>query len=82
MFQLEKSISEKNNSYSAKIFMSVGGMEGKMMIGVMTSFADSLRSDFKDLKITSHIFEDENHMSVMPANISRTLRVLYGKKED
>ncbi|MEO6134203.1 MAG: alpha/beta hydrolase-fold protein, partial [Ginsengibacter sp.] len=82
MFKLEKSVSEKNNSLHAKIFMSVGGNEGKMMNGAMTSFADSLRSDFKNLKITTHIFEDENHMSVMPANISRTLKVLYGKKEN
>ena len=82
MFKLEKSVSEKNNSLNAKIFMSVGGKEGKMMIGAMTSFADSLRNDFKGLNITTHVFEDEDHMSVMPANISRTLKVLYGKKEN
>ena len=82
MFKLEKSISEKNNSLTAKIFMSVGGKEGKMMIAVMTSFADSLRNDFKGLNITTHVFEDEDHMSVMPANISRSLKVLYGKKEN
>lgn len=59
--------------------MSVGGKEGLMMIGVMASFADLLRSDFKGLSVTPHVFEDEDHMSVMPANISRTLKVLYGK---
>lgn len=82
MFKLEKSVSEKNNFLHAKIFMSVGGNEGKMMVEVMNSFADSLRNDFKDIEITSHVFEDEDHMSVMPANISRTLKVLYGKKEN
>lgn len=82
LFQLEKSVSKNNNSLSAHIFMSVGGNEGKMMIGVITSFADSLRNDFKELNITTHIFEDEDHLSVMPANISRTLKVLYGKKEN
>lgn len=82
MFKLEKSVSEKNNPLNAKIFMSAGGNEGKMMIGAMTSFADSLRNDFKGLNIITHVFEDEDHMSVMPANISRTLKVLYGKKEN
>ena len=83
MFKLEKLYSEKNTSLPAKVFMSVGSLEGKTMTPVMTAFADTLRSrNYDGLNLTTHIFDDEDHMSVMPANISRTLRVLYGKKEN
>lgn len=83
MFKLEKLYSEKNASLPAKVFMSVGSLEGKTMTPVVTAFADTLRSrNYTGLNLTTHVFEDEDHMSVMPANISRTLRVLYGKKEN
>ncbi|MEO7265013.1 MAG: alpha/beta hydrolase-fold protein [Ferruginibacter sp.] len=83
IFNVEKAFSEKNTSLPVKIFMSVGSLEGSSMTPVMSAFADSLRSrNYKGLNLTSHIFEDENHMSVVPAMISRTLRVLYGKKKD
>lgn len=83
MINLEKLYSQKNTSLPAKVFMSVGSLEGKSMTPVMKAFADSLRSrNYKGLNLTTHVFEDEDHMSVMPANISRTLKVLYGKKEN
>ena len=82
LFNVEKSFSEKNTSLPARVFMSVGSLESNSMTPVMTAFADSLRSrNYKGLNLTAHIFEDENHMSVVPAMISRTLRVLYGKKK-
>lgn len=62
----------------AKIFISAGGLEGKYMIQGMTAFGD-LFSTGKGIKLTSHIFDDEDHKLVMPAIISRTLRILYGK---
>ncbi len=82
IFNVEKSFSQKNTALSAKVFMSVGSQEGNSMTPVMAAFADSLRSrNYTGLKLTSHMFEDENHMSVVPAMISRTLRVLYGKSK-
>ncbi len=81
MFNVEKSYSQKNTSLPAKVFMSVGSLEGSSMTPVMTAFTDSLRSrNYTGLNLTSHIFENETHMSVVPAMISRTLRVLYRKK--
>ena len=60
--------------------MSVGSLEGEM-VKLMTDFADSLKTHhYKGLTLNQQIFENENHMSVIPASISRTLRVLYPKK--
>ena len=83
MFNMEKIFSEHNQSLPVQVFMSVGSLEGKSMTPVMTAFADSLRSrNYKGLNLSTHIFEDETHMSVMPAMISRTLRVLYSAKKE
>jgi predicted alpha/beta superfamily hydrolase len=82
MFKMEKAFSEHHTSLPVQVFMSVGNLEGNAMTPVMTAFADALKSrNYKDLKLTTQLFEDENHMSVVPAMISRTLRVLYGVKK-
>jgi predicted alpha/beta superfamily hydrolase len=42
MFTLEKSFSNHNNTLNAKVFITVGSLEGDM-VTLMTSFADSLK---------------------------------------
>ena len=82
MFKLEKTFSEHHRSLPVQVFMSVGSLEGKSMTPVMTAFADSLKSrNYKDLTLSTYIFDNENHMSVVPAMVSRTLRVLYAAKK-
>jgi len=64
------------------VFISVGGLEGSDMIPAMTKFCTSLKSAaYKNIDLTWKIFEDETHSSVIPAMFSRTLSVLYGKKQ-
>jgi len=83
MFNMEKTFSEHHQSLPVQIFMSCGSLEGELMVPVMTAFADSLRSrNYKGLNLTTHIFEDETHHSVIPAMISRTLTVLYSAKKE
>jgi uncharacterized protein len=63
------------------IFISVGAQEGPTMVPIIEKFSALLgsRADHK-LVITSHIFEDETHSSVVPASCSRTLSVLYKRQ--
>jgi len=83
MLNMEKIFSEHNQSLPVQIFMSCGSLEGKSMTTFRTAFADSLRSrNYKGLILTTHIFEDETHLSVIPAMISRTLTVLYSTKKE
>ena len=35
---------------------------------------------YEGLRWTAHMFEDENHNSVVPATISRGLRYIYGSQ--
>jgi len=78
IYNIEKSFSELHQDLSAQVFLSVGSREGANMTSGMTAFADSLNSrNYEGLELTVHTFEDEGHMSVIPAMISRTLTVLY-----
>ena len=82
MFDIEKSYSENHSELPAKVFMSVGSLEGKSMTPVMTEFADTLRSrNYNGLYLTTYVFEGETHTSVVPAMISRTLKVLYSPEK-
>ena len=82
MFKIEKSFSETNQKLNAQVFISVGSREGESMVSKMTAFADSLkRHNYLELTLTSQIFDNETHVSVLPASISRTLRVLYKAKK-
>lgn len=79
MITFENTFAKHNKTISANVFFSAGALEGDMMIGPMTAFINALKShNYKDLRITSQIFEDETHLSVVPACSSRTLKVLFG----
>lgn len=87
---LNQAVSELENKYDnkiqwnippTKVFISVGRLEGSSMIPAMvklSTYLDDLNSDKIDLEW--YIFENETHLSVLSANMSRTLSVLYGKK--
>ena len=79
MVTIENTIVNQNTTISANVFFSAGALEGDMMISPMTAFANNLKSyNYKGLQVTSHIFEDETHVSVVAACSSRTLKVLFG----
>ncbi len=72
----------------AKVFMSAGSQEEVMMppfrdapaafVSHVRSFATRLRGrGYDGLELTTHIFEDESHVSVVPGAMSRGLRVMF-----
>jgi predicted alpha/beta superfamily hydrolase len=66
---------------ASKVFISVGEEEGSQMVPEMIKLAITLEDmEYKNVELTWKIFENETHQSVIPANLSRTLKVLYGKK--
>lgn len=79
MVTLADSTAQRNPNLKASIFISAGSMEGDFMITPVNNFIQHLKSNFTDLSITSKIFEDETHLSVVPAASSRTLKVLYSQ---
>ncbi len=79
MVALADSVAKRNPNMEASIFISAGSLEGDFMIGPLNNFIQSLKNNFPNLNITNKIFEDETHLSVVPAASSRTLKVLYAQ---
>lgn len=63
-----------------KVFISVGKLEDPSMVSTMVKLSTYLEDlDYDRIDLDWQIFENETHTSVLPANLSRTLSVLYGK---
>jgi hypothetical protein len=63
----------------AQVFFSIGALEGDMMLTPYETFLDSLRDkNLESLQISSQIFENETHLSVVPVSSTRTMKILYG----
>jgi predicted alpha/beta superfamily hydrolase len=77
MVAIADSTARQNPNIKASVFISAGTLEGDFMIKPVNNFTQSLKNNFSQLNITSKMFEDETHLSVVPAASSRTLRVLY-----
>lgn len=66
---------------ASKVFISVGELEGSRMVPTMVKLSTHLEEmKSGNIELEQFIFENETHLSVMSANMSRTLSVLYGKK--
>jgi len=79
MIRNEKFYSSQNMELSAKVFFSVGGSEDPLMLTPFNAFTNSIKSrNYNGLSMTVKIFDEETHLSVVPACSSRTLKVLYG----
>jgi predicted alpha/beta superfamily hydrolase len=78
MFKRESAYSEQFEDLSARVFLSAGTLERAGYLPNMIRLAERLMSrNYESLQLQSHIFEDEMHLSVIPATFSRGLRFLF-----
>jgi hypothetical protein len=64
-----------------KVFMSVGTIDKASMLPGMLKFCTHLENNaYKNIDLNYQVFDNETHISVLPASLSRTVSVLYGKK--
>ena len=78
-FAYESDFAANNARLSAKVFMSVGGLEKEYTIANMQRLARTLQDrGYDGLELTTCIFEHETHLSVAPAAMSRGLRAVFG----
>ena len=68
------------------LFLSVGGLEedsekpeddSKMVTNARMMASQLEDRGYPNLRLTFHVFEDETHLSVIPATISRGLRDVF-----
>jgi len=78
IFDYEKAYSKKYTSLVAHIYLSMGAMEPEFMLNNWHEMIDILRSrDYNGLEITSHLFDEEIHVSVGPAAFTRGMRAVF-----
>jgi predicted alpha/beta superfamily hydrolase len=78
LFRFEQAYFDSHGDLDAKVFMSYGSMEDDVGIANMYKMKALLLSRaYPNLKLETHLFEDENHGSVSPGAFSRGLRTIY-----
>jgi predicted alpha/beta superfamily hydrolase len=89
MLTYESNYAESHNDLPVRVFMSVGGREESddplPLIEPRHQFVTNIKTlartlqerNYPGMQLTSHVFEDETHMSVIPATFSRGLRVVF-----
>jgi len=78
-FEYEANYAANNSDLAARVFMSVGAAEPEHMITDMEKMAKALRDrNYSSLELTTHVFDGETHLSVIPATMSRGLRAVFG----
>jgi len=81
-FAAESTFATTHSALLAHVFLSVGAEEGKTMVPPMRQFGEQLgKRGYQGLTLDTVVFQGESHTSVIPAMVSRTLRVLYSKKK-
>ena len=80
LYTYEKEYAATHNDLNATLFMTAGGAEDSVMIANVNKMAAQLESrNYPGLKVETHVFPDETHMSCVPAAWMRAFSVLYKK---
>jgi predicted alpha/beta superfamily hydrolase len=84
----ESNYAANHNDLPVRVFMSVGEREelDDPLIEPLFQFVTNMKTlaktlqerRYPGLQLTTHVFEDETHVSVVPATFSRGLRVVFG----
>jgi hypothetical protein len=90
MFEIEQAYAETSRSLPARVFFSVGededqevalapGTDCYCMVSNLQDFVGTVSNrKYEGLEWLHHVFEDENHQSVVAPTVSRGLRYIYG----
>jgi uncharacterized protein len=80
LYTHEKEYAATHKDLNATLFMTAGGAEDSLLIANVKTMAAQLESrNYPGLKVETHVFPDETHMSCVPAAWMRAFLVLYKK---
>lgn len=77
MFTREAAYAERHDALPARVFISLGSEEFDIAMPAARLTDLLVKREYRGLALESHVFQDENHVSVFPAAFSRGLRFLY-----
>jgi predicted alpha/beta superfamily hydrolase len=90
-FTYESEYAKNHSDLFARVFISVGALEEKegnqreavlAMVSNVRKLARILQErNYPNLRLTTHVFDDETHISVTPGALSRGIRMVYQGKD-
>lgn len=79
VFRYESEYAANHSDLPAKVFMGVGSLEPETVVNNVRKLDQILQNrGYDNLRLKTHIFEGETHLSVVPYNFTRGLQVVYG----
>jgi len=77
-FRYASEYTASHSDLRARVFLSAGALETEEMLANMDRMASHLREQrYPSLSLTTKVFEDETHSSVIPATFSTGLRSVF-----
>lgn len=78
VFRCERDYAASHSDLAAKVFMGAGSLEPEPVVANMCRLDEALQNrGYDSLRLKTHVFEGETHLSVVPYNLSRGLKVVY-----
>lgn len=78
VFRSEDDYAACHSDLAAKVFMAAGFLEPEPVVRNVRQLGKILRSrNYSSLRLTTHIFEGETHMSVTPYTLCKGMKVVY-----
>lgn len=78
VFSFETEYATTHSDLTAQVFIGAGSREPEFVVANIQKLEKSLRNrNYPNLRLETHIFEDDSHLSVLPQSISRGLQTVY-----
>ena len=79
VYTCEHEYADGHTDLPARVFMGAGGLEFDYILNNLNRLGQVLRDrNYASLKLTTQVFEGESHISVMPFNLSKGVRAVFG----
>jgi len=76
--KFETEYATNHSDLPAQVFIGAGSLEPEFVVNNLLKLEKAFQNrNYPNLRLQTHIFEGETHLSVLPYNISRGLKVVY-----
>ncbi|RLD83052.1 MAG: hypothetical protein DRJ07_07435 [Bacteroidetes bacterium] len=81
IFKKEAEYFKNNSTLSANVFSAIGKLDDKTITEPWTDFIGQIKSrQYKSMTLNTLVLENETHMSMYPAGLTRGLKTVLNKK--
>jgi len=81
IFKQESRFAENHSALNANVFTAIGELDHEDVKTPFTEFIDQIKSrNYKGLTLNTWVIEDETHLSMLPASVTRGLKTTLTKE--